>query len=142
MARPIGYKVSEETKQKIRLANLGKKKTYPIWNKGKTHIDDKRIRAGENHFSWKGGKAKHSCGYILITAKDHPFCNHQGYIFEHRLIMENYIGRYLYKGEIIHHKDGNKSNNDIKNLELITSNSKHSKYHYDERKTNKKGRFI
>lgn len=47
---------------------------------------------------------------------------------EHRYIMEQYLGRKLERWEVVHHKDGDKSNNSIKNLEVL-SLSKHSKLH-------------
>src|SRR5574343_198642 len=47
---------------------------------------------------------------------------------EHRLIMENHLGRSLLTNEHIHHKDGNKRNNEISNLMLISS-SDHAKTH-------------
>jgi hypothetical protein len=47
---------------------------------------------------------------------------------EHRLIMERFLGRKLSSNEVVHHKDGNKRNNDINNLEVM-SRSKHSKLH-------------
>lgn len=47
---------------------------------------------------------------------------------EHRYIMEKYLGRKLNRNEVVHHKDGNKLNNDINNLELM-SLSEHSKRH-------------
>ena len=55
--------------------------------------------------------------YGLI--KGHPNANAHNYVLYHRLVMENYIGRYLNKNEVVHHKDGNKNNNDISNLELM-----------------------
>ena len=62
---------------------------------------------------------KHSEGYILIRKPDHPFATKQGYVFEHRLVMEKHLGRYLKSNEHIHHKDGNKQNNFIENLEIL-----------------------
>jgi hypothetical protein len=40
-------------------------------------------------------------------------------IMEHRLVWENHNGK-IPKGYFIHHKDGNKLNNDINNLEILT----------------------
>lgn len=47
---------------------------------------------------------------------------------EHIYIMENIIGRKLKKNECVHHKDGNRSNNDISNLMLMTR-GEHSSLH-------------
>lgn len=54
--------------------------------------------------------------------------NKKGNVKNHRYIMERYLGRKLNENEIIHHKDGNKLNNDINNLEVMTR-SEHSKLH-------------
>lgn len=50
---------------------------------------------------------------------------------EHRLVMEQYLGRKLKRTEVVHHKDGNKLNNAIENLELM-SLSDHSRMHMKE----------
>ena len=47
--------------------------------------------------------------------------------------MEDYLGRYLEKGEVVHHKDLCKTNNNIENLQLLTM-SEHSKLHAKVRK--------
>ena len=47
-------------------------------------------------------------------------------ITEHRLVMEKYIGRKLKKGEIVHHIDHDRSNNNIENLILCNSSFEHS----------------
>lgn len=67
-------------------------------------------------------------GYILIFNPLHPFAKGKGYVYEHRLVMERYLKRFLQSNEIVHHKDGNPQNNDIKNL-LLTTKSGHKKIH-------------
>jgi hypothetical protein len=53
------------------------------------------------------------------------------YIYEHRFIMENYLGRLLESNEVVHHKNENKLDNKLENLEL-KSKSKHSSDHAKE----------
>lgn len=82
----------------------------------------------ERHPSWKGGRRILSNGYIAVYCPDHPNAGIRKTVYEHQLVMENHIGRYIKKGEVVHHIDGNKSNNDISNLLLLT-NSDHVKLH-------------
>lgn len=111
------------------------------WNKGKPHMRGKKHpmfgvhRKAEKSPNWKGGKIKHQRGYILIYSPSHPFCTKQGYIFEHRLAMERYLGRPLLKSEIIHHINGNISDNRLENLMLFSNQKEHlGKHKADRRK--------
>ena len=84
---------------------------------------------GSNNPRWNGGKhLKYSSGYIEISCPSHPYADQRGYVYEHRLVMEKHIGRYLLPEEIVHHKDLNKTNNDISNLQIVTA-SEHTKIH-------------
>ena len=74
-------------------------------------------------------------GYKMIRTPDHPFAESKGYVREHRLVVEKFLGRYLDDGECIHHCDEVKSNNSIENLELMLIVG-HVKLHH----TGKKGR--
>lgn len=49
---------------------------------------------------------------------------------EHRLVMENILGRRLTSDEIVHHKDHDKKNNHPDNLQLMTR-SEHIAEHRD-----------
>lgn len=55
----------------------------------------------------------------------HPNADADGYVREHRLVMEKHLGRYLLLTEEIHHIDGNGLNNEIDNLKLMKSKSEH-----------------
>lgn len=50
-------------------------------------------------------------------------------VHEHITVMEKKLGRKLVKGEIVHHIDHNKRNNDPGNLELKPSQAEHAKEH-------------
>ena len=74
----------------------------------------------ENHWRWNGG-IKKSSGYICILKPEHPLCDNQGYIREHRFIMEKHLGRHLKPEEIIHHLNGIKTDNRLENLALCNN---------------------
>jgi hypothetical protein len=86
----------------------------------------------KNHF-WNGGITFQKAGYKMILNRSHPFCNMRGYVAEHRIVMENKIGRYLTKQEVVHHINGDVVDNRIENLMLFKNNSEHMRYHYARR---------
>lgn len=66
----------------------------------------------------KGYREKTSNGYIRVYGyTDHPK-NDKGRVYEHVLVMEEQLGRYLLPGENVHHKNGDRTNNAPENLEL------------------------
>ena len=88
-------------------------------------------RKGANNVRWKGGRWRLSTGYIYILKPEHPHASKAGYVLEHRLIMEQAIGRYLLQEEQVHHINHVKDNNRIENLKLFSSNSEHIKHHFE-----------
>ena len=98
------YEHSNETREKMRTSHIGKSsKRYPYILHG---------------------------GYRMLYKPEHLNSNKQGYIFEHRYILSQHIGRPLSKKEVVHHKDENPMNNDISNLELCESAGMHTKKHH------------
>jgi len=118
----FGKHHSEKSNEKNRQAHLNK---IP-WNK-----ELKGFLAGNKHYNWKGGKVyKH--GYVMIYKPEHPFATVDCYVFEHRLIMEEFLGRYLTPEEVVHH-DGEKNDNRIEKLRLFKNQKEHAKYHKQQR---------
>lgn len=79
-------------------------------------------------------------GYNEIHSEDHPFKTCEKKVKEHRLVAEKYLltednsievdgVRYLSRGFVVHHIDGNKLNNDVNNL-MVMTNSEHLKLHH------------
>lgn len=64
-----------------------------------------------NPRNWKGGKATHTKGYNLTY-------DGATYVFNHRSVMEDVIGRKLLEDEFVHHKNGVKLDDRQDNLEL------------------------
>ena len=69
------------------------------------------------HLPWKTIKKGK---YLYAKIPNHPYATKNGYVLEHRAEMENYLGRYLTKDEVVHHIDENTHNNDITNLRVMS----------------------
>jgi HNH endonuclease len=54
----------------------------------------------------------------MIWAPEHPRTGNGSYVFEHVLVMEEMLGRYLLPGENVHHRNGVRDDNRPENLEL------------------------
>lgn len=73
-----------------------------------------------------GSKRPHSEGYVEIKCQDGKWK------FEHRVVMEQVLGRSLSSSEIVHHVDENRANNSPSNLELCTGLRDHlDRFHKD-----------
>lgn len=84
------------------------------------------LQSGDKNVNWSGNSKKHN-GYIWIYMPKHPR-SYKGRVPAHRLVMENEIGRYLTKDEVVHHINGIKDDNRIDNL-CLCSKSEHSDAH-------------
>lgn len=77
---------------------------------------------------WKIEKLIKKGDYMYALVPNHPKATKNGYVLEHRIIMENYLGRILEDNEVVHHLNHDKFDNRLENLQVLTHN-KHSKLH-------------
>lgn len=84
-------------------------------------------KRGEASHMWKGGRRVDKDGYVWVYSPMHPKAHWCAYL-EHRLVMEASIGRYLERYEHVHHKNGDRADNRLDNLELLTATD-HAKEH-------------
>ena len=123
--------IYDRTKSKPNMGEFGKR---PAWNKGLKGVysDEYRekIRKGAmgNQAAWKGGRFKRN-GYIFLYQPEHPYVRHNGYVREHRIVVEKQIGRYLLPKEQVHHL-GKKNDNMPRMLMAFKTDGAHKRFEH------------
>lgn len=89
---------------------------------------------GKNNVNWHGGYRKNG-HYYSILCPNHPYAGKKGYVPEHRLVIEKYLGYYLSPFQIVHHINYDKHDNRLENLMVFNSTADHIRFHmlYDKR---------
>lgn len=77
---------------------------------------------------WEIKKVVKKGEYLYAVVLNHPRATKNNYVLHHRVVMENSLGRLLTKEEVVHHLNGNKHDNRIENLEVMTA-KEHSLLH-------------
>lgn len=94
---------------------------------------------GKKNASWKSDKRISRYGYRQVRCIDHPFRDKEDFVFEHRLVAEKYLlndensvmvdgKRYLSPDYVVHHKNFNRLDNNIWNLQVMEK-SEHQRLH-------------
>lgn len=81
---------------------------------------------------WNIKKVISKGDYNYALVPEHPYATKNGYVLLHRIIVENHLGRVLNTNEVVHHKDHNKKNNVIENLEVL-DRIEHNRLHGQKR---------
>ncbi len=96
----------------------------PIHEMCKYCSNHSRKNSGVLNPHWNGGRMVGAGGYVFIklSANDFflPMAHSKSYVAEHRLVMAKHLGRLLHSWELVHHRNGLKTDNTIENLQLVS----------------------
>ena len=76
-------------------------------------------------------------GYRVVYMPDSGMANKNGWVLLHRIVMAKSLGRDLRPEEVVHHIDGDKTNNNLSNLMLFPNNAEHRRYHAKQKRDQK-----
>ncbi len=111
----------------------GRKRTLeaakkPMSEETRAKISEQRKLHGIGHTK------KRKDGYIGVYFPEHPDANKEGYVMQHRLLMEQHLGRRLNKDEVVHHMNKDRADNRLENLCLMTASAHMSMHMYERHK--------
>lgn len=126
---------SNETIEKMRRSA---KSRPPISEETRAKLAD--AKRGKSNPKWNGGRFVDGKGYVRVLAPGNEMADANGYVTEHRLVMSAHLGRALSSGEHVHHKNENRQDNSLANLELTDAAAHCAKHSTGRTYPDRKGR--
>ena len=148
---PYKNKVRGAAAQALRSKKYRAKKHAERFGVGAGNMSGKHGKhaSGQKSGRWNSRTLLTSHGYVLVrVSPDHPRAfgpsrlKRFKYAYEHDIVMEASIGRFLNASEVVHHLNGKKDDNRPDNL-AIETRSQHAVIHssFSGARDNKTGRF-
>ena len=92
---------------------------------------------------WKPGGSVASNGYVKVrVGKGHPLADTNGYAYEHHVIWCAAGNLRPAGGQILHHRNGDRTDNRVENLELMTRGEHNAHHLASRRRCAKTGRLL
>jgi HNH endonuclease len=99
-------------------------------------------RRGAEHPRWNTARIVSTQGYVKVrVGRAHPLADPNGYAYEHLLVCVSAGNPRPGPDEVLHHRNEDKTDNRIGNLELLTKGA-HNAHHNARRKRDTTGRFV
>jgi hypothetical protein len=109
--------------------------TYAAWvRKG----GGKYCSPGCHHLSMEVNNPRaRKDGYVMVKNPEHHRANKWGFVYQHIIAAENKIGRLLKDDEVVHHINGNPSDNHPDNIFIFSNRGDHARHHLTQRNFNR-----
>lgn len=118
---------TEATRRKISESLRGRK----LSKEHKARISG--AQRGSSNSNWRGGISRYADNRVRIYDPDNPMSDSRGYVLRSRLVISEQLGKPLTEVEIVHHRDGDVTNDDRDNLALFASSADHTRFHHLKR---------